>query len=240
MAIALLSDIHGNLEAFERVLEDVQRMNPRRILYLGDAVSYGPEPDASVRLLADEGIPCVLGNHELALVQCSAKQHFNEPTRRHFAQTEGLLSKEARAFIATWPRLRREEGMLLVHGCPPDSILTYLFELEDEELREILLDMEGSIAFVGHTHELVLAELRGEVLERREIGQGRYRLGSEKALVNVGSVGQPRDGDNRAKYVLYDASAAEIEVRFVAYDIEKTIHKILDLGFPEFYANRLR
>lgn len=240
MTIALLSDIHGNLEAFERVLEDVDRMNPSRVLYLGDAVSYGPEPDGSVRLLAQEDIPCILGNHELALVQSSAKQHFNEPTRKHFAQTEALLSEEARAFIADWPRLRREEGMLLVHGCPPDSILTYLFELEDEDLHGILLDMEDSIAFVGHTHELGLVELHGEELERREIGQGRYRLGSEKALVNVGSVGQPRDGDNRAKYVLYDPSAGEIEVRFVAYDIEKTVHKILDLGFPEFYANRLR
>ncbi len=240
MTIALLSDIHGNLEAFERVLEDVASLKPGKIYYLGDAISYGPESDASVRLLAGEKIPCILGNHELALVQSRAKQYFNEPTREHFEKIEALLSWEAREYIAAWPRLRREEGMLLVHGCPPDSILTYLFELEDQELKAAMQEQQEAIAFVGHTHELELAELHRGELERREMGQGIYRLGSEKSLVNIGSVGQPRDGDNRAKYVLYDESAAEIEVRCVAYDVEKTVQKILDLGFPEFYANRLR
>ncbi|MFW6217211.1 MAG: metallophosphoesterase family protein, partial [Desulfohalobiaceae bacterium] len=191
-------------------------------------------------LLQEQKIPCVLGNHELALVQAKAKAYFNQSTREHFAQTEALLSEQSKQFISTWPIKRQEQGMLLVHGCPPDSVTRYLFELQEPELLQALHSMgKTSIAFVGHTHELTLIEISEQGLVQETMVSGTYTLSGTKALVNVGSVGQPRDGDNRAKYVLWEPDSRQLQVRCVAYNIQKTVQGILDLGFPSFYANRL-
>ncbi|MFO7878098.1 MAG: metallophosphoesterase family protein [Desulfovermiculus sp.] len=239
MSLAIISDIHGNLEAFHQVLRDISNQNVERCYFLGDAISYGPEPDRCVRLLQDQNIPCILGNHELALIRSEAKAYFNQSTREHFTQTEALLSEHSREFISTWPVTRREHGMLLVHGCPPDSVTKYLFELNERELFQVMLDMDTETAFVGHTHELRLVQSSGQDLLQEDISQGTYPLSAEKALINAGSVGQPRDGDNRAKYVLWDPVNRLVQVRCVPYDIQKTAQKILDLGFPRFYADRL-
>ncbi|MFW6142851.1 MAG: metallophosphoesterase family protein [Desulfovermiculus sp.] len=239
MSLAIISDIHGNLEAFRQVLKDISRQNVEGCYFLGDAISYGPQPDHCVRLLQEENIPCILGNHELALIRSEAKAYFNHSTREHFAQTEALLSENSLEFISTWPVNRQEHEMLLVHGCPPDSVTRYLFELNEQELSQVMRDMNTKTAFVGHTHELRLVQSNGLDLLQEDISQGTYPLSTEKALINVGSVGQPRDGDNRAKYVLWDPVRRWIEVRCVPYDIRKTAQKILDLGFPRFYADRL-
>ena len=239
MRFAIISDIHGNLEAFRQVLKDISRQNIDGCYFLGDAISYGPESDRCVRLLQKENIPCILGNHELALIRPEAKASFNQSTRDHFAQTEALLSEHSREFISTWPVKREEHGMLLIHGCPPDSVTKYLVELDEHELFQVLREMNTTTAFVGHTHELRLLQSNVRDLLQEDMSEGTYSLSAEKALINVGSVGQPRDGDNRAKYVLWDPVKRWLQVRCVPYDIQKTAQKILDLGFPRFYADRL-
>jgi diadenosine tetraphosphatase ApaH/serine/threonine PP2A family protein phosphatase len=118
-------------------------------------------------------------------------------------------------------------------------VTRYLFELNATELLQIMLDMDTKTAFVGHTHELRLVQINGRDLLQEDMSEGTYSLSAEKALINVGSVGQPRDGDNRAKYVLWDPVKRWVQVRCVSYDIHKTAQKILDLGFPRFYADRL-
>ena len=239
MRFAIISDIHGNLEAFRQVLKDISRQNIDGCYFLGDAISYGPESDRCVRLLQKENIPCILGNHELALIRPEAKAYFNQSTRDHFAQTEALLSEHSREFISTWPVKREEHGMLLIHGCPPDSVTKYLVELDEHELFQVLREMNTTTAFVGHTHELRLVQSNARDLFQEDMSEGSYSLSAEKALINIGSVGQPRDGDNRAKYVLWDPVKRWLQVRCVPYDIQKTAQKILDLGFPRFYADRL-
>ncbi len=239
MRLAIISDIHGNLEAFHQVLRDISSQKVEGCYFLGDAISYGPQPDRCVRLLQEENIPCILGNHELALIRPKAKAYFNQSTRDHFARTETLLSDYSREFISTWPATRREHGMLLVHGCPPDLVTKYLFELTEGELQQVMLDMSTYTAFVGHTHELRLVQSNGQNVYQEDITEGTYSLSKAKALINAGSVGQPRDGDNRAKYVLWDPVDRRLQVRCVRYDIQKTAQKILDLGFPRFYADRL-
>ncbi|MFP4672167.1 MAG: metallophosphoesterase family protein [Desulfohalobiaceae bacterium] len=240
MRLAIISDIHGNLEAFRQVLQDIRELDVQGCYFLGDAISYGPEPERCVRLLQEEQIPCILGNHELALIQTEAKAYFNSSTREHFAQTEALLSERSRAFISTWPKSRQEYGMLLVHGCPPNLVTRYLFELQEPDLLQAMQGMgDNSIAFVGHTHELMLIQCSAHGLLQETISPGTYNLSGTKALINVGSVGQPRDGDNRAKYVIWEPEARQLQIRGVAYDIQKTAQGILDLGFPSFYANRL-
>lgn len=241
MSLALISDIHGNLEAFHQVLQDISRQDDIQACYfLGDAISYGPEPDACVRLLKEQQIPCILGNHELALVQPEARAYFNQSTKKHFAQAMSLLSERSREFISTWPAIRQDKDMLLVHGCPPDSMTRYIFELQEPDLLQALRSM-GSIntAFVGHTHDLRLIQSTEQDLFQEGISEGSYTLSCPKALINIGSVGQPRDGDNRAKYILWNPKKRQLQVRCVKYDIQKTVQGILKLGFPSFYANRL-
>ncbi|MFO8032505.1 MAG: metallophosphoesterase family protein, partial [Desulfohalobiaceae bacterium] len=160
MRLALISDIHGNLEAFQQVLQDISRQDDIQACYfLGDAISYGPEPEACLRLLQEQQIPCILGNHELALVQPEARAYFNQSTRQHFAQTMSLLSERSREFVSTWPAVREIQDMLLVHGCPPDSVTRYLFELQEPDLLQALYSLGPlNTAFVGHTHELRLIQ----------------------------------------------------------------------------------
>ncbi len=239
MRFAVFSDIHGNMEAFREVIRDISQRKVQECFFLGDAISYGPESDRAVKLLQKLGVSCVLGNHELALLQSHARYYFNPTARRHFDQVETLISEKSRKFISTWPMSRQVQGMLLVHGCPPDSVNRYIFELDEGELARVMDSMDSSVAFVGHTHALELIECIDQAVLRQDLIQGDYFLQGEKSLINVGSVGQPRDGDNRAKYVIWEPEKRLLEVRCVKYNIQKTVDGILNLGFPEFYACRL-
>ena len=240
MRLAILSDIHGNIEAFKQILDDVSSLDVQSCYFLGDAISYGPEPDLCVRLLQEKGFRCILGNHELALVQPEARIYFNRPTREHFEHARLLLSDESVKFISTWPKIRMEHDMLLVHGCPPDSVTRYLFEVDEQKLFRILRSMKELIAFVGHTHELEMVNCTQSGITRKVVSRGVHKAEGDKVLINAGSVGQPRDGDSRAKYIVWDQEKRTIEVCYVEYDIEKTIQGIRARGFPEFYATRLR
>jgi predicted phosphodiesterase len=237
---AIFSDIHGNIEAFKQVLADISHQDIQACYFLGDAISYGPEPDQCVKLLQETGISCILGNHELAIVRPGTANLFNKPTREHFELARKLLSPESINFISTWPKTLIEHDMLLVHGCPPASVTRYLFEVDDKDLSRILTSMGPSIAFVGHTHELEMVQCTRQGLIRKNISRGVYEVHGDKVLICAGSVGQPRDMDSRAKYVIRDQENHSIEVRYVEYDIEKTVKAILDRGFPSYYAQRLR
>jgi len=239
MSMAIISDIHGNLEAAREVFRDLEAHQPETVFFLGDAIGYGPDPDGAIRLLKQKGAHCLLGNHELALVRRRARRYFNKPTRRHFHQVKSMLSRDSRKLVSTWPVRRESKDLLFVHGCPPTSVATYLFEVGDGDLADAMRQMEAEIAFVGHTHELEIAELRDGRLSRRVPGVGRHVLEGDKAVVNIGSVGQPRDGDRRAKYALFDPLSREVEIRAVAYDAETTARRILEMGFPRAYAQRL-
>ncbi|MEJ5366089.1 MAG: metallophosphoesterase family protein [Desulfosoma sp.] len=240
MKIAILSDIHGNLESFREVLRDLEEVRPEKIVCLGDAVGYGPDPEAVVRLLKSRGIPALLGNHEWALRHPEHLEWFNPSARRSLEKTLELLSPEAVRAVTRWPTTLRVEGALCVHGCPPDSVTRYLFEVSYEEFPALFSTYEEPLCFVGHTHQLLWVRWDGH-----EVTSGRFLEDlleldpSGRYIVNVGSVGQPRDGDNRAKYVLWDTQARTIHVRRVPYDIAKTVEKILALGFPRINADRL-
>lgn len=240
MRFAIISDIHGNIEAFNRVLDDIASQNVQGCYFLGDAISYGPEPELCLQKLRDNKIFCVLGNHELAIVQPKFRSYFNPPTRDHFDQARHLLSKDSIKYIFTWPKTRQEHDMLMVHGCPPGSVTRYLYDVNEQSLFRILTCMKPTMAFVGHTHELEMVNLNSSGISRNNISRGVYSIEGGKVIINAGSVGQPRDGDNSAKYVIWDKEKRVIEVRYVEYDIEKTVKGIQDRGFPEFYAHRLR
>jgi diadenosine tetraphosphatase ApaH/serine/threonine PP2A family protein phosphatase len=242
MQIAVLSDIHANLEAFRRVLEDIDSQCPGvdEIISLGDTLGYGPEPEACMALLRRRGIVSVQGNHELAVATAKYRRWFNPQSRKALHRTCELVSDETVAYIRELPPCLTRHGCLFVHGMPPDSAFRYLFDIEDDGLADLFSQFAEAVAFVGHTHELERISWDGRRATRHILERGQHLLDrSSRHIVNIGAVGQPRDGDNRAKYVLWDTRTWSLTVRFVAYDIQAAMAGFQPAGMPDQYARRL-
>ena len=222
------------------MLADIDRLGLETVVCLGDNIGYGPEPDQVVKLLRSRNIPSLMGNHELGLVDKSKLSGFNPQARRSLLQTAELLSAEVLAYLKTLPVNMSVSDCLLVHGCPPGSINTYIFQISPVQLARIFQEMESDLCMVGHTHELLLITYTDGQVSSAPLSEGIQTLDAEsKYIVNVGSVGQPRDGNNNAKYVIWDSEAGTLEVRFVSYNIKKTVEKIIALGLPKGHADRL-
>jgi predicted phosphodiesterase len=240
MKLAVISDIHGNLEALKGVLEDIDRSDIDDIICLGDNVGYGPDPEAVVGLLRDRGIPSVMGNHEWGLLDEGHLSWFNPSARRVSIETRKLISDETMEYIRGLPFFMTLEGCRFVHGFPPDEVATYLFDVTWNRFEEMFQDMKEGICFVGHTHTLRLISYSEGDVKSIPLFKGPNTLFIDnKYIVNAGSVGQPRDGHNEAKYVVWDDSTLVLVVRLLSYDIQKTVDKIIALGFPRRYADIL-
>jgi predicted phosphodiesterase len=239
MKIAVMSDIHGNLEALDAVLEDVCSQGIEKIVCIGDLIGYGPNPEEVVQKIRQIDVCCTMGNHELGILFKLERKWFNPKVRKNLSLTEKLLSPGSLDFIAGLPNTHALNNNLFVHGFPPASVKTYLFEKDTDEIARWFLTPGPKLTFVGHTHDLELVAWDGRRADRNPLGQDRVVLDKSKYIINVGSVGQPRDGDNRAKYVIWDPVEGSIEVRFIPYDIQTTVDKIMERGFPEYNASRL-
>jgi hypothetical protein len=127
-----------------------------------------------------------------------------------------------------------------VHGFPPDSPLIYMFQESESRKKQILKKIPERLSFIGHTHTLEMISYDGKSMEHSDLPRGVTKLQADKKyIINIGSVGQPRDTSNDAKYVIWDSSADIIDVRFIAYDIAAVVQKIKEAGLPESHANRL-
>ncbi|NOR04788.1 MAG: metallophosphoesterase [Deltaproteobacteria bacterium] len=240
MRLGIISDIHGNLEALKQVLADIDQSELNGVACLGDNIGYGPEPEEVVKLIRKRNIPSIMGNHELVVVDPRCLVEMNPMARKSCALTLDLLSRDTIDYIHGLRPYMVFHGALLVHGCPPDSSTTYLFDLSNVQLSQLFPSMQEKICFVGHTHDLEIISFDRGKVTRAPLPEGPTRLqAGQKYIINVGSVGQPRDGNNKAKYVIWDTCSQRIEVRFIPYDIAVTANKILKLGFPDFYARRL-
>jgi diadenosine tetraphosphatase ApaH/serine/threonine PP2A family protein phosphatase len=240
MKIAVLSDIHGNMDAFEQVLADIDGRGIASIFSLGDNIGYGAEPERVVQTLKTRGIPSVLGNHELAAKQPDFLDWFNPTARTSLTMTFNMLSADSMAFICGLPDYRVIHGCRLVHGFPPDSPTLYLFQMPSEDKQNAMRDLPERICFVGHTHILDLVSYDGSTLAEVAFKEGANRLDPAlHYLVNIGSVGQPRDGEPRAKYVIWDPAASTLDIRCVPYDAQAAAAKIIAAGMPGEHALRL-
>jgi predicted phosphodiesterase len=237
---AVLSDIHSNLDAFDEVLRDIESLAITTIFSLGDNIGYGPEPEAVISRLTERGIPSVLGNHELAVTDPSELDWFNPVARESLRKTVAMLSENTIDLIHQFPYCRVQDANRFVHGFPPDSPVIYQFQVTGEELAETFAALPEQIFFTGHTHYPEVIEYLDGSIERQEFHRGIRQLDSQgRYIVNVGSVGQPRDGNNNAKYVVYDPEDLTLELRYVPYDVEAVVSKILAAGLPESHATRL-
>lgn len=240
MKIAVLSDIHGNMDAFEKVIEDIERCRPDAVYSLGDNIGYGPEPERVIQTLIRLQIPSVLGNHELAAKEPGFLSWFNPAARKSLTMTFDMLSPESLDFIRGLPTHLTAPPLRFVHGFPPDSPTVYAFQVETRTKRLVLRKLPERICFVGHTHSLEITAFDGKALLDVAIQEGLNSLRPDhKHLINIGSIGQPRDGDLRAKYVIWDSAQDILDIRCVPYDAQAAAAKIIAAGLPELHARRL-
>jgi predicted phosphodiesterase len=240
MKIAVLSDIHGNLEALEAVSADIQRRRAERVVCLGDNIGYGPDPEEVVEQIRRLGYESILGNHEFALLDQRARRWMNFQAADNNIVTAKLLSEVNLAYCYTLPKYLAFDTAYFVHGFPPFSVFRYLNRQSDDTLATLFATAPFALLFLGHTHKLQLVRQEHGAIIRRTLGQECLALQpGQKYIINAGSVGQPRDGDNRAKYLLWDTVAATLQVLCIAYDYPTTMQKIRQRGFPETYALRL-
>lgn len=240
MRIAVISDIHGNFEALGRCMEDIERSGVDRVVNLGDAIGYGPQPEEVLDLLEKQGIPNILGNHELAVLDKKYRDYFSPQALCSLEQTLKYLTPASLQYLKSLPAYRELEGALMVHGCPPDSPTEYLNHMSFPEIKEIFTSNDFNIAFVGHTHRIMLMGYDGKDLQFNPMQQETIQLRSKyRYIVNAGAVGQPRDGDPRAKYVIWDSERKTLQIRRVDYDVDRVIALIDERGFLRRDAERL-
>ena len=240
MRIAVISDIHGNMDAFESVLDDIASQEIENIFCLGDSIGYGPEPDRVINYLMKNSIPSVMGNHDNAMAHPEHMKWFNPLAKTSLFKTKTMLSAMSLTHISGLPRCLVFENCRFVHGFPPDRLDAYLFQVSEEEMHFAMRHMEETVCFVGHTHELRFIGFNGLRLEYDYMIEGYRRLETGyKYIINIGSVGQPRDGDKSAKYAVFDIQKMVLEMRFIPYDNRKTAKKILKAGLPRMHAARL-
>lgn len=235
-----MSDIHANLQALNAVLQDQRDNLVNSAICLGDTIGYGGQPDHTIKKLIEHHIPSVLGNHELAVKDASYLAWFNPVVRQSAGITRALLSQEALNFIFNLKTHIEHEQYWFVHGFPPDSVTTYIYEVPDHRIEDVIRKLDKKIIFIGHTHEPALICRDGQGIQHLALEQGIHAINpAHQYIINVGSVGQPRDADHHAKYVILDSSRQTIELRYVSYDIPAAAREIISAGLPRQYAERL-
>jgi diadenosine tetraphosphatase ApaH/serine/threonine PP2A family protein phosphatase len=234
---AVLSDIHGNLEALRAVLADAARQADA-VLCLGDVVGYGADPGPCVDLIGMRARAVVAGNHEHAVIGCMDLSWFNRHARAAAEWTREQLDGDAVAYLGTLPLTVTVDDATLVHASPHQPQEWDYLVTEDDGVAAFGA-FDTRLCFVGHSHVPAMWSLgssgpdyaRGDVSIALDAGR-RY-------IVNVGSVGQPRDRDVRAAYAVWDVAARRIAVRRVPYDVGAARAKIEEAGLPRFLADRL-
>ena len=242
MRLLILSDIHANLEALEAVLQDIDTLpGPRgTVVCLGDMVGYGADPEAVLSRVREVGIVPVLGNHEMGVLDDDACLFFNPQAWDAVRWTASQISRDNLAWLARLPASLSIQGCRFVHGLPPDDVHSYLTQADEREIRGALALIPEDVCFVGHTHRLNLLKITRDEIARSPLGEGSRRLErGPRHIVNAGAVGQPRDGDLRAKYLVFDPVSRVLAVRFVPYDARAAARKIVSAGLPRVYAERL-
>lgn len=240
MKIAVISDIHGNMDAFQAVLTDIDSNGLDAVISLGDMIGYGAQPETVLAEVRRRRMPALMGNHELAVVDPSYLNWFNDPARQSLQKSIIMLSPDSIQYVSGLKPFLLMDQYYFVHGYPPKSPLIYLFQVSNEKLIQTFLESEYRFYFIGHTHALELISFDGLNIRRLPLREGITRLEKEnRYMINIGSVGQPRDGNNCAKYAILDSETDTIDIRFIPYDFRAAADKIIAAGLPAVHAKRL-
>lgn len=238
MKAAVISDIHSNLEALQTVIKDVKKRRIKKILCLGDLVGYGADPNECVALCLKESDLTVAGNHDWAALNRTDINTFNPVAAEAIRWTQQQLNDKNAKILNKLQLSEKIDDLVLVHASPrnPEE-WHYMFSLE--EYKKQFAFFNKQICFVGHSHMpgAAFQDANGYTDSVRD--NPFPLIDSRRYIINVGSVGQPRDLDPRACYVIYDGNRRTIEFIRLEYNIPRAQQKVLDAGLPEVLADRL-
>ena len=240
MRYAIIADIHANLAAFKAVLKDIERHGEVDEFWcLGDIVGYGPDPGQCLELLRRLRYVCVVGNHDLVAIGRLDLASFNPDAAAAIRWTAQQLDLQDVQYLEGLPSVIKRDGFTLVHGSPREPVWEYLVSISSA--RENFAYFESPFCLVGHSHvPLVFRQAEDGICSyipfSTDIGQV---LGRRRLIINPGGIGQPRDGDPRASYAIYDSDAGVVRLYRVAYDINATQLKMMKQNLPVRLSVRL-
>ena len=238
MRVADVSDIHSNLHALEAVLAEVDGETPDELWCLGDLVGYGPRPNECCAAIADRADVCLAGNHDLAVRGTIDLAEFHGDAGAAATWTSEVLEPQWRELLDRLEPEGAAHGVALYHGSARDPIWEYV--LSDEGALATLELAGTPLVLVGHSHVALQIVQAGDDVSGSVAPAGTdVELADVRAVLNPGSVGQPRDSDPRAAYLLLDLDAWRASFRRVEYDVERTQREMRDAGLPELLAARL-
>ncbi len=240
MRYAFISDIHANLEALEAVLDDIETRNIDEIICLGDIVGYGANPNECAEIIGKKCPITLLGNHDAAAVEILSTQNFNIHAKIAIEWTTQNLRKGIKDSLAELPLKTILEQITLVHATPYEpNMWYYITSLEEARFNFQFFDTQ--ICIVGHTHIpiIIVLDNEKEIYVHQDTSISLNDMSGSRLLINVGSVGQPRDRNPKSCYGILDIEKAEFTYQRVEYDIEKTQQKMKKIKMPEFLISRL-
>ncbi len=229
MRLAIITDIHSNLIALKRVLAHIEEMGAERVCCLGDIVGYGPFPNECVELIRSKCSVVVAGNHDAALAGKVSLRRFDRAGQKALKWTQKTISEDNLAFLRGLPLVTMDQDLTFAHSSParPDE---WKYILAPAEAREAFGAFSTPICYVGHTHiPIVIGE---------DLSINAFRKGG-RFLINVGSVGQPRDGDPRAAFGLFDTEKWSYDLVRLEYDVQQAAEAVRKAGLPKVLATRL-
>lgn len=237
MIYGVIGDIHNNYDALEAVIHELQQAHVDKMLCVGDIVGYAAEPARCIDLVRELSCAVVAGNHDYAVVGKFPSNYFHSDAREAVSWTARHLSDEHMDFLKKLPLVEEVDGITIVHGSlNHPEFFDYIRTAVEAQLSFDLL--KTPVCFFGHTHIPLVIYLEKGII-RVDKGPVFDLKKAEKALINVGSVGQSRDWDLRASCAIYDTDKMTVEIRRIKYNINSAVQKIYSAGLPAVNALRL-
>lgn len=238
MKYAFFSDVHANFEALKAFVLDQQNERIDKIFFLGDAVGYGPNPNECVELIDKIAHVKLIGNHDYAALGLMETEYFNQYAAESMSWTKNILSNKTIAILGKFQLSATVDNIYMVHSSPREpEMWHYILDMTDVE--ENFKYFSQQICLVGHTHRpfIVSLDSKGNCIISNK--QEEKILHGRRYLINIGSLGQPRDGDPRSCYLIFDTKTQTIRHKRVAYDFDSTQKRMAALGMPEYLIERL-
>lgn len=238
MKYAILSDVHSNLEAFQAVIKDLSNENIDQAFFLGDIAGYAADPNRCIETLQELTPFVVAGNHDWATVGLTDSSYFNPVAKAAIDWTIRNITASHQEFLKKLPLIQNHHNLTLVHATPyQPAVWNYIFSLDEASHSFHYYDHQ--ICFIGHSHTPVAFEQNEEGRTCVFYDTTFSLRDSRRYIINVGSVGQPRDGDPRAAYGIYNPDDSRFILKRIPYNIERAQKKIIEAGLPHFLALRL-
>jgi predicted phosphodiesterase len=240
MRIGIFSDLHSNLEALQSVIRYLARQKIEQYLFLGDLVGYGPNPNECVELIRNLGGKAVAGNHDCGVCEKTDIDNFNDAAKRAIFWTKRVISESNRAYLRSLPLTDIYHDILLVHASP-DKPETWKYIFTLAQAQEQFAHFQEKICLIGHSHIPLIVEKHDQTNRCVVINKTKVKIKSSgyRYLINVGSVGQPRDNLAASCFVIYDTKNSYFEIKRLEYNFKLTQEKILKARLPEILALRL-